>query len=128
MAAFYDDSGGFGPDAKEKFACFGMAVVPAQYIRECNDAWWGMLDRHFQNSGLLQIKRIEVKSSELHNMFWHLEKKTQLNDIQQKMFEYGLNTAIKVNNLAEAVWGFLAKPPIYQLSIWLWLLTRKKPG
>lgn len=111
MTAFYDDSGGFNPGGGN-IACFGMCVVPAPYIRECGDAWWETLEKHFEFSGSLQINRIEAKSSELHNMVRCLEKKSPLNPVQQKMFDHGLNTVAKANNLIEAIFGFLAKPPI----------------
>lgn len=111
MAAFYDDSGGFNPEDRVKFACFGMCVIPTRYIRECGDAWWGILEKHFQFSGSLQINGIEAKSSELHNMLRSLGKKSSLNEVQQKLFDHGLNTTTKVNNLIEAIWGFLARPP-----------------
>ena len=111
MAAFYDDSGGFNPD-RGKFACFGMCVVSARYIRECGDAWWEMLGNHFQFSGTLEMNNIEAKSSELHDMLRCLENKRSLNKVQQKMFDNGLNTATKVGNLIEAIFTFLSKPPV----------------
>jgi len=111
VAAFYDDSGGFDPGGR-KFACYGMAVVPAQYIRECSDAWWEVLEGHFQCPSTIQTHGIEAKSAELNNMLRRLKiKGSSLNDKQQKMYTYGLNTTDKVNKLIEAIWGFLEKPP-----------------
>ena len=105
VIAFYDDSGKFDPGGR-KFACLSMCVVPAGYIRECSDAWWEILGKHFQFAGSLQINGIEAKNSELHNMFWCLQKKTKLNDVQQKMFAHGLNTTTKVNNLLKPLDSF----------------------
>jgi hypothetical protein len=112
VAAFYDDSGGFEPDANEKFACFGMVIIPVESIRKCADAWWVMLDRHFQYSGSLQTSGIEAKSSDIHNMIWTLARNSELNDVQQNLFTHGLNTATKVIILIEDIWTFLSKPPI----------------
>lgn len=111
VTAFYDDSGQFNPESG-KFTCFGMYVVPARYIRECNDAWWEMVGKHFQFAGSLQTNGIEVKSSELNDMFGALRKKSKLNEAQQKMHDHGLDTVDKVSNLIEAIFGFLAKPPV----------------
>jgi hypothetical protein len=111
VTAFYDDSGEFGPGGR-KFACFGMDVVPAQYIRECGDAWWEVIEGHFQFSGSMQMNGIEVKSADIHEMLKRLERKKPLHDIQEKMFTHGLNTETKVSKLIEAIWGFLGKPPV----------------
>lgn len=125
MTAFYDDSGQFSPDSKDNFACFGMLVIPAQYIRECNDAWWAMLDKHFTSYGLLQINGIEAKSSELHNMALRLEKNLVLNnELQKNMFAHGLDTATKVNNLIEAIWAFITKPIV--LTQYLAVIANKR--
>lgn len=111
MAAFYDDSGGFHPN-KDKFACFGMVVTPTAYIRKCCDAWWEMLEMHFQCPISLQTTGIEAKSSELFDMLLKLNRGSKLQNAQHKMFEYGLNTPRGVDELIEAVFNFLAKPPI----------------
>lgn len=111
VLAFYDDSGEFNPGGR-KFACFGMNVIPANYIRKCSDAWWEMTGEHFKFSGSMQTSGIEVKSSDLHDLPKHLQSGKPLNDVQAKMFSYGLNTTTKVNKLIEAVWGFLEKPPV----------------
>jgi hypothetical protein len=111
VTAFYDDSGGFAPGGGN-FACLGMVVVPASRIRECGEAWWEMLGGHFQFAGSLQTNGIEAKSSELYSMAKLLDGKRQLNLTQQNMFDHGLDTASKVNNLIEAIWDFIAKPQI----------------
>lgn len=111
MTAFYDDSGEFNPGGR-KFACFGMCVVPTPHIRKCSDAWWEMLGQHFQFSGSLPINGIEVKSSELNAMLRDLKNKSKLNEVQQKMCDHGLDNVAKVNDLIEAVFGFLGKPPV----------------
>lgn len=111
MTAFYDDSGGFDPESG-KFACFGMCVVPAPYIRECSDVWWELLGKHFRFSGSLETNGIEAKSSELHDMLGSLRNKSKLNRVQQKMYGHGLDTEAKVRALIASICGFLAKPPV----------------
>lgn len=111
MAAFYDDSGAFNPEGR-KFACWGMVVVPTQYIRECNDAWWKMLDGHFQCGSTIQTHGIEAKSTELESMLTKLKaNRNSLNDHQEKMYEYGLNTTERVSKLIKEIWEFLGTPP-----------------
>ena len=112
MTAFYDDSGQFSPGGGN-FACFGMWVVPAPYIRECNDAWWEMLNMHFKFLGSLQIHGIEAKSSDLNDMLKKLKRKsTKLNKIQRRMYDHNLNTETKVSNLIKSIIDFVAKPPV----------------
>jgi hypothetical protein len=111
VTAFYDDSGGFNPESG-KFACFGMCVVPASYIRECSDAWWEMIGKHFRFSGSLQTNGIEAKSSELHDMLRSLRNKSRLNKVQLKMYDHGLDTEDKASALIDSIGKFLAKPPI----------------
>lgn len=111
MTAFYDDSGLFSPEGGN-FACLGMCIVPAPYIRECSDAWWEMLGNHFQFSGSLQTNGIEAKSSELSDMARSLRRKSKLNEVQQKMYNHGLDTEAKVKNLIEGILNFLANPPV----------------
>jgi len=111
VTAFYDDSGGFDPGASNRFACFGMNVIPARYIHECGDAWWENLAGHFQYSNLQTIG-IEARSSELYDMLNRIESGTPLKEKQQIMFDNGLNTSDKVNKLIKEILGFLAKPPV----------------
>ena len=112
VTAFYDDSGGFDPGGR-KFACFGMDVIPMQYIRECGNAWREMLSEHFQYPpNLLPTLGIEAKSSELHNMLRCLKRGSSLQKVQQKIFDHGLNTIDKVDNLIDAILSFLEKPPV----------------
>lgn len=84
MAGFFDDSGVFTPEDGSKFACFGMVVVPSEHIRKCGNAWWEMLEGHFQCSSSLQTIGIEAKSSELCDMLLKLKKrKSKLQNAQQ---------------------------------------------
>ena len=113
VAAFFDDSGMFRPEDSGDFACLGMIVIPSENIRKCGDAWWDMLETHFQcSSGSLQTIGIEAKSSELCDMLYKLKRQTKLQNNQQKMFDYGLNTAEKVSELIEAIYNFLENPPV----------------
>lgn len=111
MAAFFDDSGVFRPEDNKPFACLGMVVIPTEDLRKCGDAWWGMLEGHFHLPSSLQSIGIEAKSAELCDMLFKLERKSRLQNAQQKMFSFGLNTPQKVNELIEAVFSFLSKPP-----------------
>lgn len=112
MAAFFDDSGVFRPEDSGRCACFGMVVIPNTHIRKCGDAWWEMLQRYFQCPASLQTIGIEAKSSELCDMLHKLKRKTRLQNVQQKMFNYGLNTIERVSELIEAIFDFLSKPPV----------------
>jgi hypothetical protein len=110
VTAFYDDSGGFNPSSG-KFACLGMIVVPAEYIRECGDSWWEVLVKYFRYSNLQTIG-IEAKSSGIYGMLNRMKKSDILKQEQQIMFDNGLDTLDKINNLIEAIWVYLAKPPV----------------
>lgn len=112
MVAFFDDSGVFRPEDSGKFACFGMVVIPNADIRKSGDAWWEMLEGHFQLPSSLQTIGIEAKSSELCDMLHKLKRKSKLQNTQQKMFDYGLNSPQKVSELIEAIFAFLSKPPM----------------
>jgi hypothetical protein len=60
----------------------------------------------------LQTIGIEAKSSELCDMLHKLKHKSRLQNSQQRMFEYGLDTTQKVSELIEAIFGFLSEPPV----------------
>jgi hypothetical protein len=112
VVAFFDDSGVFRPEDSGRFACFGMVVIPSAYIRKSGDTWWEMLEGHFRLPSSLQTIGIEAKSSELCDMLHKLKQKSKLQNTQQKMFNYGLNTPQKVSDLIETIFAFLSEAPV----------------
>jgi len=118
MAAFFDDSGELDPGSGHNFVCLGMIVLSINSVREVSTNWNNLIASHLRLSPkTLAINGIEAKSSELYALSKRLKSGQAPKGLQIPLYNWGLKTPNKVDELIESIWGFLSMPEFQRIYL-----------
>jgi hypothetical protein len=111
VTAFMDDSGGTDPNSGNVLA-LGLIVIDSQDLRQCSEAWSDTVARHLTAPKRhLSLSGLEAKSSDLYAMLTRLQMGKPLSATQNLLFQNGLNTSERVEDLINDLWRLLANHP-----------------
>jgi len=113
VAAFFDDSGDLEAGTNRNIFCLGMVVLQVNDIMRLSDTWLQMLARHLKlSANVLAVNGIEVKSSDIYDLRKRLRGSQPLKAEQKPLYNMGLNTTQRVDELIDNIWEFLSTPPV----------------